>query len=99
MVGGARLNLPDLPEFKGLIGCSSVTDHYLFQCLISMFFGYLQAVGAEKQALLLNIFNVSDTLQYPVSIIRPTRVGRGTIFNIEILQWMENGTFNLVFFK
>ena len=43
--GGGRLNLP---EFTWLISCSIVTDHYLFQCLTAMFFGYLQKVTAGE---------------------------------------------------
>ena len=42
-LGGVRLNLP---EYTWLIGCSIATDHYLFQCLKGMFYGYLQTIMA-----------------------------------------------------
>ena len=43
--GGVAVNLPEL---TWLISCSMVADHYLFQCVIAMFFGYLRAVGEGK---------------------------------------------------
>ena len=42
LIGDVRL---DLPEITWLISCSIVTDHFLFQCLKAMFFGYLQELG------------------------------------------------------
>ena len=45
LVGGVELNLP---EFTWLISCCIATDQYLFQCVKAMFFGYLQAIGAES---------------------------------------------------
>ena len=39
---GVGLNLR---EFTWLLSCSIVTNHYLFQRFIALFFGYLQEVG------------------------------------------------------
>ena len=52
MVGGIKLNLT---EFTSLVRFYIFTDHYLFQCLKVIFFGYLQSAGggAGGQAWLL----------------------------------------------
>ena len=42
-----------LPESTRLVGCSIATDHYLFQCRKTVFFGYLQAVGTEHRRQIL----------------------------------------------
>ena len=34
-----------LTEFAWLVSCSIITDHYSFQCLKEMFFGYFHVVG------------------------------------------------------
>ena len=58
-MGGVRLNLP---AFTWLISCSIVTDHYLFQCLKAMFFGYLKEERAGGQARLSKTLNVQHIL-------------------------------------
>ena len=41
---GVRLNFP---EFKLLMRCSIVTDHYLFQCFKAMFFGFISSASLD----------------------------------------------------
>ena len=57
MVRGVKLNLT---EFMSFISFYIFTDHYLFQCLEVIFFGYLQAAGG--QSWLLKTFYVLDIL-------------------------------------
>ena len=83
------------PEFTRLISCSIVNNHHLFQCHKEMFFGCLQAVGAERQAWSSNIFNVPDN--HPLSGIGPTMVDSENISSIEVIRWLENAILNLVF--
>ena len=44
MVGGVK---PNLTEFTWFLSFYIFTDHYLFQCLKAIFFGYLQAAGGQ----------------------------------------------------
>ena len=44
-LGGVPLNLP---EFTWLIGCAIVNDNYLFLSRKVVFFGYSQAIRAER---------------------------------------------------
>ena len=44
---GVRLNFP---EFKLLVKCSIVTDHYLFQCLKAMFFGFISSANMDIES-------------------------------------------------
>ena len=48
MVGGVKLNLT---EFTWFASVYIFTDHYLFQCLKVIFFGYLQAVGGRRASM------------------------------------------------
>ena len=41
-VGGVKLNFT---EFSKFVSFCIFTDHYLFQCLKAILFGYLQAAG------------------------------------------------------
>ena len=45
MAGGVKLNLT---EFTWIVSFYVFTDHYLFQCLKEIFFGYLQAAGGQE---------------------------------------------------
>ena len=56
----------NLPEFAWLISCA-VWDHYSFQCLKPMFFGYLHAVGSGE--LIINLVeqessNANKAIEY-----------------------------------
>ena len=45
MVGGVK---PNLTEFTPFVSLFILTDHYLFQCLKVIFFGYLQVARGQE---------------------------------------------------
>ena len=82
LIRGVRLNLH---EFTWLKSCSIVINHYLFQCLKTVLFGYLYAVGGRRTSMVTKDFNLLNFLSYPVSIIGSTMFGPGEKFSKEKL--------------
>ena len=76
MVGGVKLNLTDFTWFTNFY---IFTDHYLFQCLKVMFFGYLQAAGGGQEGK-HGYLKFAKFLLYG-----PPSLGRENIFKIEVL--------------
>ena len=80
-----------LNEFTLLIRCSIVTDHYLFQCLKAILFGYVQAIGAGGLSMTIENF---QRVRKSLSIL-----GHRKIFQIEFIRQLEKAVLNLAFCK
>ena len=93
MVGGVKLNLTESTSF---VSFYIFTDHYLFQCLKVIFFGYFTSGRGARMAI-QNFLCARHSLVSRFYYMTHHGWARKNIFTIEVLSWLENAIFSLVF--
>ena len=89
-----------LLEFAWLLSSSIVTGHYLFQCLTTILFGYLQAVGTGGVSVAIENFQrTRNSLESRVYYRVHHGLAQRKILKMEILIWMGSPILRLGFCK